>query len=122
MLSTLALLVMQPTDTPKNHCTSPETEREKAICAYLKKMEEIEIVTVDEVAFGTFEEMFSLRPAARECGLMNHVDPIDENRAYFQIVNASSKSKSCLIKWVRQYQPNLELTSERKKELEGVGE
>jgi hypothetical protein len=116
-LLSLALLVAQPAEQP--NCESPQTKRDIEICRYLKRNEELEVKTVDEIGFGTNDEMFSLRPAARKCKLMNHVDPIDAERSFFRIINATEESKKCLLKWIRMNTPNLEWTEQKEKELEG---
>jgi hypothetical protein len=118
MLSILTILAMQLADKPNYNCTSPETERVAAACEYLKKMEGFKILTVDDVAFGTIDQMFLLKTIARDCGLLNQVDPVDEKNAYFRIVNASSETKSCLVEWIRKNKPTLEWTVEKQKELE----
>jgi hypothetical protein len=116
LLLSLALLVTQPAAQP--NCESPPTKRDIEICRYLKRMEELEVKTVDKVAFGTNDEMFSLRPAARKCKLINHVDPIDTERSFFRIINATVESKKCLLKWIRINTPKLEWTEQKEKELE----
>ena len=116
----LALLVAQPAEQPKTNCASPQTERDVEICRYLKRMEGLEIKTVVKVAFGTNDEMFSLRPAARECMAINQIDPIDHEWSFFRIINASKDTKKCFLEWIRMNKPNLEWTEQKEKEFEGV--
>jgi hypothetical protein len=115
----LALLAAQPAERPQGDCGLPNTERDIQYCRHMEQMKEFEIKTVEIAAVGTGDEMVSLRPAARDCKLNNQVDSIEGTRAYFNIVNATKKSKRCLADWIRVNKPNLEWTAQKEKELEG---
>ena len=113
-----AILVTQPTVNAESRCLNPSSDREKIVCEYLEAIDKLEIKSVDTVAYGTHHQMFALKPHAKECGAtLNRVDPLDVDRAVFDIVNASKFTKECVLKWIKDNEPQLELTSEKKKEL-----
>ena len=117
MLSLLSSISMQFVDPATVNCKSAQSDRDKHICSYYDVLQKLEIKTVDDVAVGTNEEMFSLKPIARSCKLLNNVDYIDEKTSFLKIINASQESKTCIIQWIRSNKPKLELTPEKKEEL-----
>ena len=116
IIFTSLLLLTMP---PDKMCLDPSSDRDISICEYLKKVKNFEIKTVDEIAFGTIDQMFALKKPARECRVINHVDPLDEKHAILRIINASQQSKTCLVRWIQANKPELEFTAEKKKEIFG---
>ncbi len=100
-----------------SYCNSPQTERDVAVCRYLQAVEKLEIRTVESVAVGSQEQMLALRSQARECGLINRVDHIGEHVSTFDIINADTESKKCLVDWLEINKPKLVFSEERLKRL-----
>jgi len=113
LLIGLALAIGQSSDATSERCVDPKSEKDIAICQYLKAWEELEIRSVDSVAVGTREQLLPVREQARNCGLMNRIDYVGTKVAVFDIINADGEGRECLGLWLQEHAPDLIFSEDR---------
>lgn len=114
-VSVFAVALMQP--TVDDRCAVPVKTSDVQFCKYLDVITKLEIESVDSVAIGSHEDMLALRPRARKCGLLNRIDYVGESVSTFDIVNADTASKACLVKWIEKNNPVLVFSEEKLEQL-----
>ncbi len=101
ILSAFLILSITQDISDNEGCIDPQTDKDKKVCAYLNDIAKLEIKTVEKVAVGTVEEMLAIKPAAKQCGLINRVDPLfEEQVAVLEVINANEVSISCMNVWL----------------------
>ena len=117
ILLVLALTVPQGVGDLRERCSDPVGDQDAAQCSYLKQIDELEIRSVESVAVGTEDEMRSLRPKARKCGLINRIDYVGPEVSVFDIVNAEPKQRDCLTSWIEAKAPHLAFSESKLQSL-----
>lgn len=118
LLLALTLLAASAPPAYEEQCADPTSERDRQICAYMKRVLELEIRTVETVAVGTIEQLKSIRPQARKCELLNRIDPVGidplgNEVSVLDIINASDAGRLCLTAWIKENAPQLEFSEEK---------
>lgn len=95
-------------------CEQDAPVRDPNQCAPLYEEDDFKIYSIESVAVGSIEEMKSIRPKARECGLTNRMDYLGlVDLAVFDIFDATQESRECMISWIETEMPHLRYSKER---------
>lgn len=102
---------------PREVCTIPKSESDGELCFWLQLMGLEELRTAESIGVGVGDDIERLRSKARECGLVHRIDYVGTRVAVLDIFNADEASRSCLLSWIRESDPELEFSDERLGEL-----
>jgi hypothetical protein len=116
-LLALALVAGDPQPDIVPGCEPDAPIRDPAVCKPLYDDGTYVIQNVESVAVGTKEEMKRVREMTRHCELANRIDGVGAvDVSVYDIVNADTVSRACVIGWINENAPNLAFSEEKYKQ------